>query len=79
MNFHQSFKKVQQFHSRHQKTTSNLLRIHLKAKFRFGNGSLLEEAMSINLLQKILGTSQNVLFFFSQNVDGFKQNDSQGF
>ena len=34
---------------RHQKTTSNLLRIHLKGKLRFGNGSPQEGAMYINL------------------------------
>ena len=40
---------MQHSHSRHQKTTSNLLRIHLKCKLRFGNGSPLEGAIYINL------------------------------
>ena len=31
------FQKVQHSHSRHQKTTSNLLRINLKGKLRFNN------------------------------------------
>ena len=41
--------KVQHSHFRHQKTISNLLRIHLKGKLRFGTGSPLEGAMYKNL------------------------------
>ena len=41
--FIQSCKKWSICTSRHQKTTSYLLRIHLKRKLRFGNGSPLEE------------------------------------
>ena len=40
---------MQHSHSRHQKTTSNFLRIHFKSKLGFGNGSPLEGAMYINL------------------------------
>ena len=47
MNFLKSFKKVQHSHSRHQETTSNLLRIHLQGKLMFGNSSPLEGAMYI--------------------------------
>ena len=46
---------MQLSHSRHQKTTSNLRRIHLKGKSRFGNGSPLEGAMYINLWSNIWG------------------------
>ena len=41
--------KVQHSHCRHQKTTSNLLRIHLKGKSRFINSWPLEGAMYVNL------------------------------
>ena len=39
--FSSIFQKVQHFHSRHQKTTSNLLTTHLKGKLMFGNASSL--------------------------------------
>ena len=54
MNFHQSFRS----HStRHQKTTSNLLRISLKGTKRFSNERPLEVegAMYVNLLAKFSG------------------------
>ena len=79
MNFHQSFKMVQYSHSRHQKT-SNLLRINLKGKLRFNTSWPLEGAMYISLRLNFLGHPKNVSFMqFSQNIDGFRQNDSQGF
>ena len=43
------FQKVQHSHSRHQKTTSNLLRIHLKGIFKFNEIWPLEGAMNITL------------------------------
>ena len=49
MNFYQSFKKCQHCHSRHQKTTSDLLRINLKDKLRFINKQPLEGVKVYNL------------------------------
>ena len=43
------FQKVHYSHSRHQKTTSNLLTIHLNGKLTFGSGSPQEGALYINL------------------------------
>ena len=46
---------MQHSHSRHHKTTSNLLRINLKGTLRFSNEWPLEGAMYINLWQNSLG------------------------
>ena len=48
---------MQYSHSRHQKTTSNLLRIHLKGKLRFNNGSPHKHMVIF------WGTSQKCFFF----------------
>ena len=51
-------------HSRHQKTTSNLLRIHVKGKCRFSIGSPPEGAMYINLWSNFRGHPK----FFSSSI-----------
>ena len=80
MNFHQSFKKVEHSHSRHQKATTNLLRIDLKGKLSFNNSWQLEGANLHNSMVNFRGHPKNVCFMqFSQNIDGFGQNDSKGF
>ena len=65
--FSSIFQRLQQYsHSRHQKTTSNILRIHSKAKIWFGNGSPLEGAMYIlKPMVKFSGHPKNVRFYFS--------------
>ena len=74
MNIHQSFKKVQHSHYRHQKTTSNLLRINVKGILKFNEIWPLEEAMYITLWQNFGGHPENVSFMqFSQKIDGFRQ------
>ena len=75
------FQKVQHSHSRHQKTTSNLRIIKLKAKFSFNNSWPLEGATYVTLDGKIFGGHPKIFSFmpFSQICDGFRQNDSQGF
>ena len=74
------FLKMQHSPSRHQKTTSNILRINLKAIFKFNEIWSLEGAMYITLWQNFRGHPENISFMqFSQKIDGFKQNDSQGF
>ena len=80
MNFHQSFKKVQHSHWSYQKTTSNLLRIDLKGILQFNETWPLEGAMYITLWENFGGHPENVSFMqVSQNVNGFRQNNSQGF
>ena len=60
---------MQHSHSRHQKTTSNLLRINLKGKLRFSNGWPLEGAMYINLWSNFLGHPEMLVFCnFFQNI-----------
>ena len=57
MNFHQSFEKCSiNSHSRHQKTTSTLLRITLKGRLMVSNKLSIEGAMYIKIL-KILTVS----------------------
>ena len=74
------FQKVQHSHSRHQKTTSNRLRINLKGILKFNEIWPLEGAMYITLwwifggIPKIL-----VLCSFLKKIDGFRQKFSQGF
>ena len=65
------FWKVQHSHSRHQKTTSHLLRINLKGKVRFNNKWPLEGAMYINLRSNFRGHPEMLVFFlqFTQNID----------
>ena len=46
------FQKVQHSHSKHQITTSKLLRINLKGKLRFNNSWSLEGSMYIILWKK---------------------------
>ena len=61
------FQTVQNSHSRHQKTTSNLLRINLKGILKFNEIWPLEGAIYITLWQ-------NFSFMqFSQKIDGFRQ------
>ena len=64
----------------YQKTTSNLFRIHLKGKLRFGNGSPLEGAMYINLYGKILRGIPKMLGFinFLKILMVSDKNNSQG-
>ena len=71
---------MQHSHSRHQKTTSNLLRISLKDILKFNEIWPLEGAMYITLWQNFRGHPKSVSFMqFSQKIDGFRQKDSQGF
>ena len=75
------FQKVQHSHSRHQKTTPNLLRINLKGKLSFNHswsnrGSYVQNWKLYG--KNFRGNPKNVSFTqFSQNIDGFRQNDSQ--
>ena len=74
------FQKVQQSHSRHQKTTSNFLRINLKGILKFNEIWSIEGAMYITLWYNFRGLPKNVSFMqFSQEIYGFRQKDSQGF
>ena len=57
--------KVQQSHSRCQKTTSNLLGITLKGRLRVSNEQSSEGAMYINICWNSWGIPRN--YFFSQN------------
>ena len=60
---------MQHSHSKQQKTKSYLLRIHLKGKLRFDNGSPIDGAMYINLYGKIFGgitANDHFLWFFSK-------------
>ena len=62
---------MQHSHSRHKKITSNLLRIHLKGKLRYTTrGSYVHKPMV-----QFWGASW--FFLLSQNIDGYRQNDSQ--
>ena len=68
--------KVQHSHSRHQKTTSNLLRINLNGILKFNEIRPQEGAMYIiNSMVEFSGTFYAI---FSEN-DGLRQKDSQGF
>ena len=59
---------MQHSHSRHQKTTLNLLRISLKGKLRFNNAWPIEGAVYITMV-KFQGHSENVCFMqLSQNM-----------
>ena len=77
------FQKVQHSHSRHQKTTSNLLEINLKGKLRLNNSWPLEGARSItdNSIVKFQGQPENVSFMLAifSKIFGFGQNDARGF
>ena len=74
------FQKVKHSHSRHQKITSNLLRINLKGILKFNKIWPLEGAMYIPLWENFRGHPENVSFMqFSQKINGFIQKDSQGF
>ena len=57
------FQKVQHSHSRHQKTTSNFLRINLKGNLRFIHSWPLEGAMYITLWWHFRGHPENFSFF----------------
>ena len=65
------FQKVQHSHSRHQKTTSNLLSINLKCILMFNEIHVwpLEGAMYITLWSNFRGHPENVSFYamFSEN------------
>ena len=64
MNFHKSFKKCSILTpDRHQKTTSNLLTIHLKGKLMCGNGSPPRGRYVHKPMVKFLGLPENVIFF----------------
>ena len=61
MHFHQSFWKCSIItpESRHQKTTSNLLRINLNVTLRFSNEQPLEGVMYINIWSNSRGHPKN--------------------
>ena len=66
------FQKVQHSHSRHQKTTSTLLRINLEGILKFNEIWPLEGAMYITLWENFRGHPKSVsLKQFSQKIDGF--------
>ena len=56
------FLKMQHSPSRHQKTTSNILRINLKGLFKFNEIWSLEGAMYITLWQNFRGHPKNISF-----------------
>ena len=56
------FQKVQHYHSRHQKTSSNLLRINLKGILKFNRIWPIEGAMCITLMVEFSGHPENVSF-----------------
>ena len=56
------YQNVQHSLSRHQKTTSNLLRINLKGKLKFNHSWPLEGAMYITLWKNFRGHPKNVSF-----------------
>ena len=70
------FQKVQHSHSRHQKTSSNLLRITLKGILKFNEIWPLAGAMYITLMVEFGGHPENFSFMqFSQKIYGFRQKD----
>ena len=77
------FQKEQHSHSRHQKTTSNLLNSQFKRQIKVQQnmatrGSCVHKVKP--MLNILWGHPQNFSFMqFSQNMDGFRQNNSQGF
>ena len=82
MNFHQSFEKGQNSHSRHW-SENNLKppkhRIKRKSEgqqWMITRGSYVHEPMV-----KFLGVPPTIFFFLqiSQNIDGFRQKNSQDF
>ena len=64
-------------------TTSNFLRITLKGSMRVSNEWSLEEAISVYkptcMYGKIIQICLLLLLEISQNIDGFRQNNSQDF
>ena len=77
MNFHQSFKKCSIFTPdiRKPQTSLQCKKQIMVKPFMASRGSSEHYSMV-----KFSGASQNVNFMqFSQNSDGFRQNDSQGF
>ena len=73
--FSSIFQKVQHSHSRHQKTTSNLLGIHLKDKLRCSNGTPTRWRYEHKPIVKFSGASPKYCFLlqFSQNIDQWFQ------
>ena len=76
--FSSIFSKVQQPHSKLQKTTSNVLRITLMGRLRVSNEWLLEGALYIYVV-KFLGHPPKCTLFlcckFLKNIDGFRNSD----
>ena len=80
MTFHQSGEKCSILTPDIRKQSPSLIRINFKDKLRFNNSWQLEGAMYITLWKLLGAASQKISFMqFSQNIDGFRQNDSQGF
>ena len=76
MNFHQSFKKcIILTPCRHQKTTSNLLRINLKGILKFNEIWPIEGAMYITMWKNFRGHPEKclVLCNFLRKLYGFRQ------
>ena len=79
MDFHQSFKSAV-FSLQTLETTSHLLRISLNGILKSNEVWPLEGAMYISLWENSRGHPDNISFMqFSTKIDGFEQNDSQGF
>ena len=67
--------KVQHSHSRHYKTTSNLITLNSKDKLKCNNSWPLEGAMYITRCKHFRGhPEKNSFMQFSQNIDGFRRN-----
>ena len=61
MNLHKSFQKVQHFHSRHQKTTSNLLRINFKREIKIQPFMTTRASYVHNSMVILIGASTKML------------------
>ena len=80
MNFHKSFKQCSILTPDTKKQPQISLQSIIKGKLRCSKCSPLEGGMYINLWTNFQGHPENVIFLqFSQNMDGFRQNDSHGF